>query len=66
MTTKTVGKPVEEVKVTTGCNRNRRCPDYDSECVDVENPTRCFIGINKYGLDIGNADGFCPLIHTNN
>jgi len=64
MTTKTVDKPVEEVISEGNCNG--RCPDYDNECVDVENPTGCYIGINKFGFDIGRAKGYCPIIHTNN
>lgn len=61
---KTKIKPLEKTKLSgiTG-----RCPDYDSERVDVKDPCVCFVGIFEQGKrNLGTAKGYCPMIHSKN
>lgn len=51
-------KPKPAKKFAIIPNR-RRCPDYDSECVDVRDPLECYLGC---GGELERADGYCPLI----
>lgn len=53
----------EAKKPCSGCNR---CPDFDEDCKEVVDHLACFIGINKEGVDIGIAKGYCPFIHAEN
>jgi len=44
-----------------------RCSAYDDECLDVENPSKCWSGgknITRNGVlvDAAMADGYCPLM----
>lgn len=38
----------------------RRCSDFDSECAEVKNHLRCYLGVSGCGAWIGRADGYCP------
>lgn len=38
-----------------------KCPDHDSDCVDVRNPAKCWIGNEHTGM----AEGYCPLLFKN-
>jgi len=40
------------------CTPAERCPDYDSECVDVTDPYLCWSGVFT---SLPQADGYCPM-----
>ncbi len=49
-----------EERIATKQNRVLPCPEYDSDCQDVENPFNCFLGITEHpGLSLGMASGSC-------
>jgi len=37
-----------------------RCSDFDEECVDVTNPSKCWVG----GEYCDQADGYCPMMYN--
>lgn len=54
----------KELLEPKSCDTCNRCPDYDEECVKVEDHFTCYIGINGEGINIGIADGFCPFLQN--
>ncbi len=57
---------LEEVECKKAACMNKRCSDYDSECVDVVDPVSCWVGVTivwrgqSFTLPI--ADGYCPIL----
>ena len=46
----------EETLSTIG--NKKRCPDYDSECIDVLDFKRCYLDFRH----LTKATGYCPMI----
>ena len=62
MATKTKKKVFCNLQIVS-CNA--KCPDFDEDCKDIENPTGCFIGgtiIDRVGnvVHTDTAKGYCP------
>jgi hypothetical protein len=49
--------------LTVSLGLSKRCSDYDEDCQQVEDHLFCYLGLKN---DLGQADGYCPFIHTNN
>jgi len=45
----------------------RCCSSFDDGCTwERVTPNTCFLGIGKNNINIGIADGYCPLLHNPN
>ena len=58
MVDKTTARPL--VVGSRNFERDKRCPDYDCDCVKVQEPLACWRGGGITGLDP--AEGYCPMI----